>query len=525
MLSANSYDRHVGARLLDFFGATTPWHRRLWSTGLVLTLKEILEASEAVRAGVLTDSSLNYLIDSAKAVAGKDCGVGSKLQMKLIQDALRPNLRYEGIEYRKIRQIIDDLNDHYLERWATTLGSQASPHPSPERTARAIASHMLDAGFDSDYLHRWWNYRIHRDPNMRPLPELVQEAHQLCSQPVKEFEVIVAFEDTPASPTGTMDGWLSAPELSGRLRREGFKVSGLRQNGGLSLKVQARESRSAVEAAAELVDRFIARVLIGMQQGRRLKPSRNAWVVGEKDPLPLRRRGRSVEVHALERENKLYPEGRASRVDAAIELLASMTESSPGVAVACGWAAIEAMLSTPGDDRVLAGDRMAVLVACSFPRAELTALSYKIEQTAGPIATDLAKCGSNLERSRVIAMAIRAATVPALADESDVAALDRMKVALSEPDEYLRDVRSYIEIALRRIYRHRNLVMHWGRTDAVALRASLRTSAPLIGEGMDRIAHAWLVEAILPLELAARASIRLTLVNSSGGRELVDLLG
>jgi hypothetical protein len=100
-----------------------------------------------------------------------------------------------------------------------------------------------------------------------------------------------------------------------------------------------------------------------------------------------------------------------------------------------------------------------------------------------------------------------------------------MKVALSEPNEYLRDVRNYIEIALRRIYRHRNLALHWGRTDAVALRASLRTAAPLIGEGMDRIAHDWFVEGISPLELAARASIGLALVNSSGAREIADLLG
>ena len=53
MIDVNQqYDMHVAARLLEFFGASTPWHRNLWTVGLVLTLKELLEVTEAVRGGV-----------------------------------------------------------------------------------------------------------------------------------------------------------------------------------------------------------------------------------------------------------------------------------------------------------------------------------------------------------------------------------------------------------------------------------------------------------------------------------------
>ena len=42
MIDVNDeYDTLVGARLLDFFGTRTHWHRRLWTIGLVLTLKEL----------------------------------------------------------------------------------------------------------------------------------------------------------------------------------------------------------------------------------------------------------------------------------------------------------------------------------------------------------------------------------------------------------------------------------------------------------------------------------------------------
>lgn len=522
MLSANPYEQHVGARLLDFFGAITPWHRRLWSTGVVLTLKEVLEATEAVRAGVLSEPALKYLVSSAAPLIGQDRGIGDAPKLNLLQQSLRPEMRYGGMEYHKIKQIIDDLEEHYLERWGAALATTASC-PRPERTARAIASHLLDAGFDPDYLHRWWVYRIVHESGVRSLAEIVTEAHALCQQPPREFEVIVTFDGAPLASSWGIANWLDAPAVSARLNDVGFDTSKVRQNGGLTIVVTARDARGAVEAASAIIDRFIARVLVGTRHGS-LSPGRDAWVVGEKKPIPLRRRGRGVEVHALERGRKLYVTGPPSNVDAAIELLIPMAASSPSPAVAGGWAAIEALLGTVGNDRVLAGDRMAVLIACSFPRAELTALSYEVEKGGGPIAGLLARCRSNRDRSYELGSAIRRGDTMTLTDESDKAALARMREVISDPRGKLEDIKGHASVTLRRLYRHRNMVLHWGRTNAVALRASLRTAAPLVGEGMDRIAHAWFVEGIEPLELAARASIRLGTIDSSGGSDVVDLL-
>jgi hypothetical protein len=61
---------------------------------------------------------------------------------------------------------------------------------------------------------------------------------------------------------------------------------------------------------------------------------------------------------------------------------------------------------------------------------------------------------------------------------------------------------------LRRLYRQRNLVLHWGRMNAVGLRAALRTAAPLVGAGMDRIAHDELGVVIQVLGEEAREKAR-----------------
>jgi len=67
-------------------------------------------------------------------------------------------------------------------------------------------------------------------------------------------------------------------------------------------------------------------------------------------------------------------------------------------------------------------------------------------------------------------------------------------------------------------------VLHGGSTQSVALNATLRTAAPLVGAGLDRIAHAYLVNGVTPLDLAAKAELRLSLVGERDAPSLTDLL-
>jgi hypothetical protein len=99
-----------------------------------------------------------------------------------------------------------------------------------------------------------------------------------------------------------------------------------------------------------------------------------------------------------------------------------------------------------------------------------------------------------------------------------------MCALLSDPHGTLREVRAAFKVAIRRFYRARNIVLHGGSVQGVALEASLRTGAPLIGAGLDRITHAVLVEGLEPLDLAARAETALNLVGGETGLSVVDLL-
>src|SRR2546427_8338848 len=51
-----------------------------------------------------------------------------------------------------------------------------SRRPGPERAARCIAAYLLDIGFSSDFLHRWWTFRIKHQAGERSLAELITDA-------------------------------------------------------------------------------------------------------------------------------------------------------------------------------------------------------------------------------------------------------------------------------------------------------------------------------------------------------------
>jgi hypothetical protein len=521
MIDVNEqYDALVGARLLDFFGTRTPWHRGLWTIGLVLTLRELLEVSEAVRSSILYQNSVEDLSRAAMALAGRDPGVGGKERHDTLQRALRSELRFLGMDYRVVEQLLRDSELQYLTRWAASL--RTNSRAKPERTARAIAGYLLDAGFSQNFLHRWWSFKLRYENGVRPLADIVEDAHAMALKPAKEYEVLVAFSAFTKRKSSMPPAWLDAPGVSHWLKSRGFDVKEIRQKGGILMRIPARDPNAAVDAARDQLESMAGRVRVGSSREFSLLPT--AWIDGETREFRLAHEGRDVDVHSLERKNQLYSHGAYSRVDAGIELLEPLASAAPATAVASGWAAFEALLSEPGNHAVVA-DRMGAVVACSFPRAELTVLSYQAGKSDAALATRLDACPTNRDRAEMIADEISNQPVIALVDHSDRAAYQRLKKLLADPHPVLKDIEIYTTAAFRRLYRQRNLVLHGGITNGVALPASLRTVTPLVGAGMDRIAHAWYVDNLSPVELAARARISLDTVGASGAPKCMDLLG
>lgn len=344
---------------------------------------------------------------------------------------------------------------------------------------------------------------------------------EVLARPRREFEVLLAYTSIPELPNGVPDAWLQGPQVVGWLREQGFETTGVRSPVAMLLKVHARDVEGAIQEARSASDKYSARALIAT--GKPLNRVPLLWVKGSATAAPLKEVSRGVGVKELFREDRVFAADSSQSVDAALELLAHLEDSSPAAAVAGGWGAIEGLLADPSN-RASAAENLATLVACSLPRAELTALSFRVLRRFPDQFPELGDAPTNRERCRRLAMMILERRVPEMPSVADQAAVVRMGKMLAAPAAWLQSIREEIGDSFHRLYRQRNLILHGGRLDSVALTASLRTVAKLAGAGMDRITHGQYVQGIKPLELVAKGNMALALINDGSPLSCVDLL-
>lgn len=484
----------------------------------MLGLHELFEACNALRDGTLSEASVKRVCSALQRKAGRDPALTNEEKGHLRQQ-IASVPKADGPAHYAVAQIAALLEANYLQRWARVV---ATPTFTVEHFARSIASHMLDAGFSAKYVHALIKSHITSNESVS-LADICENLHaELTRSPLRSFEVLLAFQRKPKLSQGTPTAWLKGSAVTNWLTTHGFDTTDVRAPVGIVLTVEARDSTGAAQAARDISDRFAARARIAL--GRPLECSPWLWVAGDSLPVKHAADSRGVRVKELDREGRIFSSTPAvDGVDAAIELLAHLDESSPPAAIAGGWGAIEGLLADPGD-RATAADNLAALVACSFPRAELTALSYRAAEQDPSAAAQLAGMTSNRERSRATAQLILNEQFPAMRSSADQAAVARVRNLLHEPSRELVTVKDAIAEAFHRLYRQRNLILHGGRLNSVALKASLRTVAGLAGAGIDRVTHGHYVQRVQPLELVAHADMSIALINRQTALSCVDLL-
>lgn len=527
------YARHVLARMSDFFvDERGPWPRRLWDIGSVLALEEVWEAGHWQAHNVLTPATCDWQRNELKAILGKDAGLGDRDLRREITSLLSKPLPDPSPERRRLKEIIGHLRPGYLDRWTTAIAVEEAARVKPERFSRTVAAHLLDLGYSGLYLRDW--ARGLKTARVT-VTDIAESAAELARAHPQTFDVLVALDKVPRRDLAeAMPNWLNKGKVGAWLREHGHDTAGFRTGGGFVYQLQALDALGAADQARQLVDRMTARseFLRGRRGG--VLPLPYIWVAGYSTPVPLEPPARGVDVLSLVSEGHLYKADSRERIDDALELAAASNRGALAPAVAGGWAAVESLLVHPDDPRgdgersgkAVAADRMAAIIACSWPRAELTALAHR-HQPAQPDALSeaIAACTANRERARLVADALRTGGPEALALRyTDTAAAQRMADLVQNPRRQLDEVNHAFRIAMRRLYRTRNIILHGGATQGVALDASLRTAAPLLGAGLDRIVHASYTEGLDPLDLAARAEVALQLVDGETGLSTVDLL-
>ncbi|MFI7284846.1 integrase [Micromonospora chersina] len=533
-----TYDRHVIARMIDFFTIDgTPWPRRLWDVGSLLALEELWEASAWASQKVLSPAACDWQRNQLRAVVGPDVGLGEKELRKELTALLNAPLPDPSPARRRLKELLEHARLGYVDRWAAAVAKSLAERPKPERLARTVAGHLLDLGYDANHLAVWAN---ELNAGQATAIEVIEAAAALARAPKRSFDVVVVLLAAPERPLAEQQpNWMTKGQVIEWLKARGFTTRGLRAGGGFRYEVRALDAYGAADRARQLVERMVARSSFQRSNRGGITAAPSIWVDGHSEPIPLLTPARGANILALVHEGHLYRvDGERTLIDDALELAAPLNQGALGPAVAGGWAAVESLLTHPDDPqeeersgKAVAADRLAAIIACSWPRAELTALAHRHDPPQpDTLSAALASCTTNIERARAVADGMMARTaLPYLSGRklqrhSDMAAVERMVRLVAEPRAELNKAVTTFKIALRRLYRTRNIVLHGGSTKGVALQAALRIGAPLVGAGLDRLAHAALTEGIHPLDLASRAELALQLVDGETGLSVVELL-
>src|SRR5439155_12831604 len=127
-----------------------------------------------------------------------------------------------------VKLAAESVEAKYLHNWSESLAK--GEHPGAERTARLMASHLLDAGFSPNHLHRWLMFQSRNPAGANTLAELAASAHAMVMQPLTEYSVLIAFDGVPSSKSGLPPNWVSAEDVALWLKSRRLSSTGLIQN-------------------------------------------------------------------------------------------------------------------------------------------------------------------------------------------------------------------------------------------------------------------------------------------------------
>jgi hypothetical protein len=528
---ADAHAADVLARIGEFVDRRTPWHRALWLAGSVLSLHELAEYGEQLQAKAITAEQVKDAAVAARESIRRDAGIGGQAIATALETILcTPTELSKEPQRNQLAHLTARAEARYLQAWEAELAKLAADRPRPERAARHLTAHLLDAGLSPQKVQRLLD---EAESTTAPLTALCAVAAALLASPPTKHTVVVPLPRLPELFDRLRDG--DSRQLSVLRARQALRSAYDRDwepqlQAGVAITVKQRDPWAAVAAARELLARLQARLSVSRLPATLDLPD---WVAvqGYQELYSLHAAQREVRVPALDRSRKTLQVGGyadADAIDDALELLATLGSGTPGAALTNGWAALEGLLVAVGEKGLIAAERLADIVTADWPRGEMTWLANAPFVPGGtdPSLHDvLGASGKSVDRKvAALEQALRENRALEYDRPRDVAALHRLENLVKDPAAALEQVRAGILGALRRLYVQRNLVMHAGSFHSIARATALRTVPAIAAAGMDRLVHA-ATDGVTPLMLAARARVELDLLPSGGtGRPLCRLL-
>lgn len=514
------------ARIMEITSTQAPWHRRLWRSGTMQVVRELLE--ESVQPGApeaaIADQRkyVQHCLHTDHGIA--DHGRSSEGAVK----AIKPGIVESSHDWIRLREHTDRMHQSYLMNWADSFDSSTGTigQFDLEGAARRITAHLLDAGMHKSSLYAWLR-AIRDDSTSLTIGEFLREADSRLKQPERTYTFCVPVEKIGKFDLASASGWMTAQETAQWRQSHARKAPGVPQRGSFLIEVQARDVNAAADKARSRLSNLAAKFTLGSKTPIVISPS--MWSKEKGSEFPTQATNRVINVRSFERLGRVQDLEMPDYITNTLALVQPLRTAAPHIAVMSGWSAIESLMVGPSDSQdIIAARRFSLIVAASMVRAELSWLSQTYVDTHDDaIAEEMRNCEKNIDRARLFQTYVLAAPEIDLYKPVDKLALERIRPALLDPRQEVEKISGILTREFTRLYRKRNMIVHSGHTQKSNLHSISETLAPLIGAGIDRVVHVGLSYGVPPIELSAVAESRVNYLEpatpSSSGN-LLDLL-
>ncbi|MGW2625868.1 hypothetical protein [Micromonospora taraxaci] len=513
---SDSYLVSVASEMSRFLTTANGWGATLLTQSSVQLLKELLVAGAQTHAQVLSKASFEDLKGQVRERLLEDLGFGT-IQRR---GALANNLPKSADEFAStshlhlgLKAVIPSLEERYLNEWRTALTALPSQvnTPSPRRVAELITSFLLGRGLGSNYLARWIDYRRSHDPRQVDLSDFMDDLVDLIATRYRPIEALVILRQSVSPSVRAADGWLSTVQTRAWLENNGHLDSPRIPrtiHGAVLFSDFAWDLESATEQASAAIERIKSRAHV--HSGR--YPIFDDWLWVKGIPKPRRLVGARSTRHLLPAYSipapVLSPGSSDDRLEVATQFLLAAYQSEVGAAAGMLWAAMESLFAAPGDEQKLVTAQRAADVC-------LTALvRYELKNTIGMLRSNAGDPNFRASYPTDNDATVNAAEAYLIAGVLSAVASARMQVHLANVARLnspgvMKDTRLSLVRTFRALYRHRNLVLHGGITDAPLRDGVLRAAFPLVTAVINRCARASAENGIAAQALAYISGIEL----------------
>jgi hypothetical protein len=151
--TGDTHAADVIARIAEFVDPAVPWHRALWLTSSILSLRELLEHGEMLQHNSVSRDQPKDAIEVAWENVHRDAGIADPAVKSALEALLNPDrpedLTKEPMCFR-LAHLAARASEGYLDGWRAALAVAPEERPRPEPAARYLTAHLLDSGISPE---------------------------------------------------------------------------------------------------------------------------------------------------------------------------------------------------------------------------------------------------------------------------------------------------------------------------------------------------------------------------------------